>query len=50
MLSTRSAVTGLELLDIVGRYAGIGVTTIVASWVGAPGDARQCLSSTAGRV
>jgi hypothetical protein len=28
-------VTGLEVLDIIGRYAGIGVTTFVASWVGA---------------
>lgn len=27
--------TGLQVLDIIGRYAGIGVTTLVASGVGA---------------
>jgi hypothetical protein len=28
-------VTGIELLDVVGKYAGVGVTTLVASGVGA---------------
>jgi len=27
--------TGLELLDVIGKYAGVGVTTLVASGVGA---------------
>ena len=27
--------TGIELLDVVGKYAGVGVTTLVASGVGA---------------